>query len=399
MKPHPVIIVGAGPVGLVCALRLTKSGVPVILVEKNQVVQKDLRASTFHPPTLEMLDEFGISSALIAKGLKTRKWQIRIHETGEKAEFDLGVIAEDTRYPFRLQAEQSKLCEIATELLLSNNLADIRMGHEVVGITQDQDQVDVNIRGCNGNSYSIKSEFVIAADGAQSFVRKSLNLKFEGMTYPETTILATTHFPFEQHLAGLSNVNYCWFDQGTFSLLKLPDLWRCSLYSSEGETIEDALKPDNIERKLQAIVPKPQPYDVLEIRPYRIHQRILEDYRVGRILFAGDAAHVNSPSGGMGMNGGIHDAWNLTDKLSAVLSSDQPIEYLDMYTRQRQPVAKDEILVQAHKNRSRMQRRDPAWRRHEMDRLKSICLDREKMRTFLLKSSMITGLKHSEAIS
>src|SRR3546814_17447223 len=97
----------------------------------------------------------------------------------------------------------------------------------------------------------------------------------------------------------------------TFSLMRLPDLWRCSLYPDAGESIEEATQPENVERKLQQIVPTGQPYVVEEIRPYRIHMRIVDRYRNGRIVLAGDAAHLNSPSGGMGMNGGIHDAHEL----------------------------------------------------------------------------------------
>ena len=178
----------------------------------------------------------------------------------------------------------------------------------------------------------------------------------------------------------------------------MPDVWRCSLYAEVGLEIEHALEPANIESKLQLIVPKDTPYEVEEIRPYRIHQRILDDYRVGRILFVGDAAHVNSPSGGMGMNGGIHDAWSLTEKLPKVLLGETGIDLLDLYTKQRQPIAKDEILKQAHKNRSRMQERDAVKRREELQRLQEIANDPATAREFLLRSSMIDGLTKSRAI-
>ena len=128
------------------------------------------------------------------------------------------------------------------------------------------------------------------------------------------TILATTTFPFHEHIEGLSNVNYCWAAEGTFSLLRLPRLWRCSLYADPDESIEDATRPETVAAKLQRIVPSAEEHGVQEIRPYRIHQRIVERYDHGRVLLAGDAAHLNSPSGGMGMNGGIHDAWELAEE-------------------------------------------------------------------------------------
>src|SRR5690606_20286947 len=165
---------------------------------------------------------------------------------------------------------------------------------------QDEDGVAVRV-GSDGAETIVAGRWLVGADGARSTVRRLVGLALEGATYPETVILATTLFPFEAHLEGLSNVNYCWDDGGTFSLLRLPGLWRCSLYPDAGESIEAAMRPERIEAKLQRIVPRPEPYEVIEIRPYRIHQRIVPTYRAGRVALAGDAAHLNSPSGGMGM--------------------------------------------------------------------------------------------------
>ena len=395
----PLLIVGAGPVGFVTALRLAQAQVPVILIEKEAALQDDLRASTFHPPTLEMLDELDLTAGLLEAGLKGPTWQIRLHETHEKAEFDLAVLKHDTRYPFRLQVEQRVLCALAAEQVKDNPYVDFRLETELLDFTQTDDSVTARIQGADGQVDEIVTPFLIACDGSKSLVRAFLDLPFEGLTYPETTILATTHFPFEDHLPELSNVNYVWYDSGTFSLLKLPDIWRCSIYASEGQSDEDALAPDNIESKLQEIVPQDTPYKVEEIRPYRIHQRIVEDYRIGRVLLAGDAAHLNSPSGGMGMNGGVHDAFNLTARLPNVLCGKESMGSLDQYTRQRQPIAKEQILQQAHKNRTRMQQRDPAWRREELTRLQNITRDPDQLRAYLLKSSMIEGLRKSQEIA
>ena len=396
---EPVLIVGAGPVGFVAALRLVRAGVPVVLAEKDTELQHDLRASTFHPPTLEMLDELGLTEGLLSEGLRTRTWQIRLHETHEKAEFDLDAIRDDTRYPFRLQVEQRVLCKLAAALAANEPLLDLRMGTELIDFSQTAEHIVAHLRTANGSEQTLKAPFMIAADGARSIVREKLALSFEGLTYPETTLLVTTDFDFAAHLPGLSNVNYVWYEHGTFSLLRLPDIWRCSLYPDAHESDADALRPENIERKLQRIVPRDTHYEIREARPYRIHQRIVDDYRVGRILLAGDAAHLNSPSGGMGMNGGIHDAFNLTGKLPSVVAGEAPIELLDLYTRQRQPVAKQQILQQAHQNRTRMQQRDPEARRAELKRLQAIAADPVKAREHLLRSSMITGLREAATIA
>jgi 2-polyprenyl-6-methoxyphenol hydroxylase-like FAD-dependent oxidoreductase len=392
MADTAVLIVGAGPVGLVAAARLHAAGVDCLVLEAAPEPPNDLRASTFHPPTLEMLDEFGFADGLIAAGLISPTWQVRMHETGERALFDLSVLAHDTRYPFRLQCEQRILCAQIEAAL--DGRVELRRGCEVVGVEQDEAGVAVTLR----DGRRVTARYLVGADGARSIVRQAMGFAFDGSTYPETTILATTRFPFHEHVEGLSNVNYCWSAHGTFSLLRLPDLWRCSLYADAGESLDDALHADSIETKLQRIVPQPERYEVPEVRPYRIHQRIVESYRKGRVLLAGDAAHLNSPSGGMGMNGGIHDAVNLTDKLARVLRGGDE-RLLDLYSRQRQPIAKEQILAQAHRNRTRMQERDPERRREELRRLQAIAADPALAREHLLRSSMIEGLRQAEAIA
>ncbi|WP_206518626.1 FAD-dependent oxidoreductase [Stakelama tenebrarum] len=391
------MIVGAGPVGLTAARLMQEKGIPFVLIEAAEQLSEDLRASTFHPPTLEMLDTLGAGAPLIAQGLIGRTWQIRLHPSGEKALFDLAAIADDTAHPYRLQCTQATLCRILLAQVRERG-GDVRMGMAADAIEQDDNGVRVTAKAADGSTEIFEGGWLIGADGARSRVRGEVATSFEGKTYPETTILATTRFPFEEHLPGLSNVNYVWKDAGTFSLLRLPDLWRCSLYPDGDETIEDAVRPESIARKLQEIAPSDTPHIVDEIRPYRIHMRIVDRYRNGRILLAGDAAHLNSPSGGMGMNGGIHDAFELVNTLEQVIDGVSP-DLLDRYTRRRRPIAEDEILKQADRNRSRMQERDPARRREMLAELQAIAADPDKARAHLLRTSMYTGLARAAEIA
>jgi len=390
----PIAIIGAGPVGLTLALLLHRAGHAAIVLEAADDIAQELRASTIHPPTLDMLDGLGLAQPLIAQGLVTPTWQIRRHEDGARAVFDLSVIAPDTAYPFRLQAEQHKLSRL---ILAALPPGMVRFSCPVATVTPQADGVTLAGPAMD----ALRADWVIGCDGARSVVRRAAGLGFGGETYPETVILATTPFAFHDVLPGLSNVNYVWTQHpafsGTFSLLRVPGKWRASLYPAPGESVEEALLPAAIERKLQAIHPRSEPYDVPDLRPYRVHQRIVETYRAGRLLLAGDAAHLNSPAGGMGMNGGLHDAFELAAHLVAVLEG-ADAALLDRYTRRRRPVAEREIIAQADRNRARMRQTDPARRAEMLAEMQAIAADPVRAREHLLRSSMITGLRAAATV-
>lgn len=395
-------IAGAGPVGLCAALALADAGISVHVLEAAAGLSEDLRASTFHPPTLDMLDAYGITAQLLAQGLVCPHWQIRLHPAGDRAVFDLSVLAGDTAHPYRLQCEQYKLCRILLDRLAAYPHARVSFNAAVQSALQDAGGVDLIFDGAGGAT-PLRSLFLIGADGARSIARSAIAAGFEGETYPETTILATTKFAFEDALEGLSHVSYCWREgAGNFSLLRVPGRWRVSIYPPEGKDAEGMLADDQIEAALQAIVPKSTPYEVMEKRAYRVHQRVASSYGSGRIWLAGDAAHLNSPAGGMGMNGGIHDALNLCEKLVRILRNEAGSatadNLLSLYERQRKPVAQEQIIQQAGANRARMRERDPAKRREALQALQAITNDPQRLRSHLLRSSMIEGLRQAAAL-
>ena len=392
-----IIIVGAGPVGLTAALILGRSGLAVTVLEAEERISPELRASTFHPPTLDMMAPYGVTARMLDAGLICPTWQVRMHPSGERAVFDLSVLRDETDYPYRLQCEQSKYCEIVLKALSACPNVTVRFSTPVIGVTQTDGGADVRVAP-SGAEDILTAAYVIGADGARSVVRQALGITMSGDMYPETTILATTCFPFHERLEGLSNVSYCWKPEGTFSLLRLPDVWRVSLYPREGQTVEEALQADAQQDLLHDIVADAGPIDVLQTRPYRIHRRLASAYRNGRVFLVGDAAHVNSPSGGMGMNGGIHDALNLTAKLGPVINGTADERILADYDLQRRTVTMQAIQGDTIRNKKNLETKDEADRARFRDEIRAAAADPAKGRQLLRRIAMLDSLERAASL-
>jgi 3-(3-hydroxy-phenyl)propionate hydroxylase len=306
------------------------------------------------------------------------------------------VLHDHTRHPYRLQCEQYNLAPLLIERARATGLVDLRFGAEVTAVSQDDDSVTARAT-CGDEPVEFEGRYLIGADGAHSVVRQHLGLPLEGFTYEHSTTLITTPFRFEDEIPELVGANYTWTWLDAGSMFRLRDEWRCTFYPRPGESDRE-LSDEIIESRMQGILPRDQPYEVREKRNYRIHQRIVPDYRVGRIVLAGDAAHVTPPTGGLGMNGGIHDAINLAEKLAGVMQGESDA-LLDLYTRQRRPIAVAEILAQSHQNRVRMQLWDPEQRSAVMQRMRDVAADAELTKSMLLRTSMIEGLRQAALVA
>lgn len=398
MSQQSVIIVGAGPVGLVAALCLAEAGIPVTVVEAHGEVPKDLRASTFHPPTLDMLDRFGISDELVARGLVCPTWQFRDRSEGVVAEFDLGLLRDETRHPYRLQCEQWKLGEALRDRMEGRSDVQIRYHTRARSVTQDADGVTLTVETPEGETEILTGRYLIAADGAHSAVRKSLDIEFEGLTIPEIFLSMSTDYDFAEAFGDLAPIAYITDPNEWAVLLRTPSLWRVLLPTDPGLSEAEIKDPEVMQQRLQKICPREGKYEIVHATAYRVHQRVAKRYVEGRIFLAGDAAHLNNPLGGMGMNGGIHDAINLTEKLIEVWNG-APLEGMTRYERQRRQVAIDTVQEQSLRNRKIMAENDPAARAAHHDELRAIAADPVRHKAYLMRSSMIQSLQDLEQIA
>ena len=396
MQSDYVIVVGAGPVGLVAAVSLIENNIPVIVLEASADLAVDLRASTFHPPTLEFLDKLNLADELISRGIKCPFWQFRDRKKGEIATFDLGLLKDYTNHPYRLQAEQWKLTEAARKRLDESDLAQLITDISVISIDQNSDFVTVYAKRKTGEKEVYQTRFLIGADGARSTIRAETKVGFPGLTIPEIFLSLSTTFRYDQAIEGLADISYISDPDEWLVLLRTPTLWRVLFPTDPSLSDTEIVDADRVEERMQNLLPG-EPYEIKHKTAYRVHERVADKYVHGRVFLAGDAAHLNNPLGGMGMNGGIHDAINLTDKLTEVWRG-APVSLMDRYERQRRKVAIETVQAQALRNRTVLNEKDPAKRDAYHNELRQIVSDKVKHTEYVLKSSMIQSLRDLEAV-
>src|SRR5215813_3611221 len=299
-----VFIAGAGPVGLTAAAALVRQGVPVTVFEGAGELSRESRASTFHPSTLDMLDDLGLADAMVATGLIAPRVQYRTRHDGIIAAFDFAGIADVTRHPYRLQSEQHNLTRIIDATLGGEPHYRIAFDRRVVGARQDAD----------GGTEERRGRWLIGADGARSEVRKALDVEFEGFTWPERFLVVGTTFDFHAIVRGLDAVSYVADPAQWHFYLQIPGMWRMMFPIAPDVSDETATSHAFAKQTLATVQPTVRDDDIVHVTLYRVHQRVAKTFRVGRAFLAGDAAHINNPLGGMGMNGGIHDAINLSER-------------------------------------------------------------------------------------
>jgi 3-(3-hydroxy-phenyl)propionate hydroxylase len=396
-----VIIVGAGPVGLVSALSLALRDVPVLVLEANPELFMDLRAGSFHPPTLEVLEPLGVTAKLHELGICVHRWQLRDRTDGVIGTFELSLLADETPYPYRLHCEQHKLTPLVFQMLAPLPHADIRFSHRVTEVGQAGDRVIVKAETPGGGE-TFEGAWVIGCDGGGSAVRKSAQIEFGGFTYPEKFALVSTSYDLGRR--GFSDTAYISHPVEWCAVFRLPDtgppgLWRFLYGCHPDETDDEAMSDDIVEARLQAVVPKTDRYETVHRTIYRVHQRVADTFRHGRILLAGDAAHLNNPLGGFGLNSGLQDAMNLTDKLVAVWRGELDDSVLDRYVRQRRTVNIEYVQDSSIRNKRTLEEVDPQLRRQRLEEMRCASLDRVRAKDVLMRSSMIASMRRADAIT
>ena len=351
-----IFIAGAGPVGMAAAANLVRHGVPVTVFEECDALSTESRASTFHPSTLDMLDDLGVAAPLIADGLVAPLFQYRTRD-GILATYDFAAIKDATRHPYRLQSEQFKLTRVILDKINADANFEIVFGQQVAGLEQTADSVTVTLDDGKGKTATRTGRWLVGADGASSNVRRALGIEFEGFTWPERFLVVSTPFDFYKHIPGLVSVSYVADPEQWYFLLQIPGMWRVMFPIAPEMSDEAALAEDYAQGCLGRVVPGAGPFDVLHTTLYRVHQRVAKSYRQGRAFLAGDAAHINNPLGGMGMNGGIHDAMSLTDRLVGVWKGTAPDVELDRYDLQRRQVTVEYVQTQTIQNKKILRRR------------------------------------------
>jgi 3-(3-hydroxy-phenyl)propionate hydroxylase len=398
-----VIISGGGPVGIVSALALVRQGIPVTLLEAFDEPPKDPRAATVHPSTLEMLDSVGLAAGVIEKGLKAPAFQFRDRRTQEiVAVFDMKHIADQTAFPFCVQYEQWKLVRDGLNALRACDLADIRLGTRVVAFNQDYEGVSVVTQMPGGELQKTDGRFLLACDGGRSTIRIGLGVFMSGFTWNERFLVLASQHDFAAS-DGYIYRNYVMDPEEWCAVFKVPGdkdqgIWRTLFPTQPGETEEELLSDEAVARRIRGLREGMDHRDVLHRNLYTVNQRVADRFTIGRIFLAGDAAHLNNPLGGLGLNTGIHDCMNITGKIGDVWFGRSEPDVFERYHRQRHRLATEFLQSVTIENKKRIEERDPDVIKANQQELRENAEDPVKAKAWLMRSSLLDSVRKETTI-
>ncbi|NTU82082.1 MAG: NAD(P)-binding protein [Chloroflexales bacterium] len=384
----PILIVGAGPVGLSLALALARAGIRAQVFEALPELSAEARASTFHPPSLELFAAWGVVDQMLARGHRVERllyWERATRQL--VAAFDYAQIAADTPYPFRLQLPQSQLTRLLVPALEESGMVTLHMGHRLTELVDAGGHIEASFATPDGVG-TVRGAYLCGADGSRSTVRKRLGLSFEGLTYPDRFLLVATDLGAAALFPGLGPVNYIFDPYEWVIILRLPDLLRVVFQVRPAEDEAMITRPELVRQRIERFLGAAVPISIKSCALYSTHQRVAETFRVGRALLLGDAAHINNPAGGMGMNSGIHDAHHLAEALRGVCAGG-PDSLLDDYSQARQTIALERIKSYSDENYTALTLQDAAVRQVRNLALRAAAADPRQARAYLLRASML----------
>jgi 3-(3-hydroxy-phenyl)propionate hydroxylase/6-hydroxy-3-succinoylpyridine 3-monooxygenase len=343
-----VIIIGGGPVGFISALGLAQAGVRVSVIEAEPQITDSPRAAVYFWSVLDGLRHLGILEEAEAVGVRKQDYTYLVRRTGERIVYSIKVLERYTQYPFNLHLGQHLLAEIAMRRLKTFSNATVRFGARLQQLRQDADGVTLSV-ATGAATEELRARWVVGADGAGSTVRRLLGLSFDGTTWPERFVATNIYYDFERH--GYARATFVIDDRfgAVIAILNDRGLWRCTYM--EDETLPEETFLERLPRAFEAILPGEGSYELERASPYRMHQRSARRYRVGRVVLAGDAAHVTNPTGGLGLTSGLFDSYALYPALTAVVLDHADDEVLNRYSASRRDIFINRISPQATANK------------------------------------------------
>lgn len=391
MAGGEIVVVGAGVVGLTTALGLAAAGVPVTVVESRPRARTGSEDVTYHWSTLPGLDRLGVLDDALGAGVRVDRWSFKVFRTGELLIFDLGLLADETPHPHNLHLEKSAMSEILLAHLASYPHARVEFGTEVIGISQDPTGVEVTANGPEGATVR-RCGWLVGADGAHSRVRRDLGLGFAGMTWSER--LVAVDLDIDLATLGFSPAGFQLDTQHGALVAQLDRVghWRYVFGESmhlPGDTVDG-----RIPAALKGLLAEGPPPIPLNWSAHRVHERAAQRYRVGRVLLAGDAAHVTNPTSSLGLASGLFDSFGLAERLAEVVVDGAPDSRLDDWARDRQRIFTSVASpLSAESMQLVFQTRDETSLEAEADYYRRIVDDRDRQREYLLLSrSLESGI-------
>jgi 2-polyprenyl-6-methoxyphenol hydroxylase-like FAD-dependent oxidoreductase len=361
-----VIVVGAGPVGFLTALGLARQGIEVTVLDSEPAVVTSPRAAVYFHTTISVLNKLGLAEDAHRIGLASSEFMMHWPETGERVSSDMrDALEPGQEYDHNLHFGQHILAELVMEHLARLPNTRVLWSHNVTALAQDEDKVCLMVE-TPGGVEMFEADWVIGTDGARSTVRRLLDLEFEGITWPDRFVATNIEYPFRDF--GFANANMV-VDPDNWAVigrLGRENLWRVTY--GEDASLDEATILERLPERFARILPDPSvPYRLDNFSPYRVHQRCATEFRVGRVLLAGDAAHACNPCGGLGLTGGVLDADMLSDALGAVIAGRADERLLDFYAEERKRVFVEVTSPMSANFKRMLSEADPARRKADKE--------------------------------